>query len=232
LHASLTCEQPIQKLVVLSAQAILVLAAIGHLHRLRKKPTNAARSTAKANTTVAGMIASSMACMSVIALSARGERAANTSGEIRGISVPLRGFRCPSVPLSRQVTHLDQLRKRRFHRHFRNFHAERKLRTASARNLRSYFRAPSETRENADEISISSGSVPGPSSAIREHKGTENRRTAPKTGEKVGDDSPSVRSLEAQDERYDAADDFSRSIDDCYRAVRARVAGGGKGWPR
>jgi hypothetical protein len=29
---------------------------------------------------------------------------------------------------------------------------------------------------------------------------------------------------------YDAADDFSRSLDDCYRAVRERVAAGGKGW--
>jgi hypothetical protein len=29
---------------------------------------------------------------------------------------------------------------------------------------------------------------------------------------------------------YDAADDFSRSIDDCYRAVRERVAAGGEGW--
>jgi hypothetical protein len=37
---------------------------------------------------------------------------------------------------------------------------------------------------------------------------------------------------EAQDESYNAADDFSRSIDACYRAVRERVAAGGKGWPR
>jgi hypothetical protein len=35
---------------------------------------------------------------------------------------------------------------------------------------------------------------------------------------------------EAQDEPYDAADDFSRSIDDCYAAIRDRVAAGGKGW--
>ena len=35
---------------------------------------------------------------------------------------------------------------------------------------------------------------------------------------------------EAQGESYDAADDFSRSLDDCYRAVRERVAAGGKGW--
>jgi hypothetical protein len=41
---------------------------------------------------------------------------------------------------------------------------------------------------------------------------------------------PSVRSLEAQDEPYDAADDFSRSLDNCYAAVRERVAAGGKGW--
>jgi len=37
---------------------------------------------------------------------------------------------------------------------------------------------------------------------------------------------------QARDEPYDAADDFSRSLDDCYRAIRARVAAGGKGWPR
>jgi hypothetical protein len=30
---------------------------------------------------------------------------------------------------------------------------------------------------------------------------------------------------------YDATDDFSRSIDDCYAAIRARVTAGGKGWP-
>ena len=35
---------------------------------------------------------------------------------------------------------------------------------------------------------------------------------------------------EAQDESYDAADDFGRSLDACYAAVRARVAAGGKGW--
>jgi len=35
---------------------------------------------------------------------------------------------------------------------------------------------------------------------------------------------------EAQDEPYDAAVDFSRSIDACYRAIRERVAAGGKGW--
>jgi hypothetical protein len=39
-----------------------------------------------------------------------------------------------------------------------------------------------------------------------------------------------VRSLEAQDELYDATDDFSRSIDDCYRAIRERVRAGGEGW--
>jgi hypothetical protein len=39
-----------------------------------------------------------------------------------------------------------------------------------------------------------------------------------------------VRSLEAQDEPYDAADDFGRSLDACYRAVRARKAQGGPGW--
>ena len=35
---------------------------------------------------------------------------------------------------------------------------------------------------------------------------------------------------EARDEPYDAANDFSRSLDDCYRAIRERVAAGGKAW--
>jgi N6-adenosine-specific RNA methylase IME4 len=30
--------------------------------------------------------------------------------------------------------------------------------------------------------------------------------------------------------KYDATDDFASSIDDCYAAVRARVAAGGEGW--
>jgi len=30
---------------------------------------------------------------------------------------------------------------------------------------------------------------------------------------------------------YNATDDFARSIDDCYAAVRERKAAGGKGWP-
>jgi hypothetical protein len=29
---------------------------------------------------------------------------------------------------------------------------------------------------------------------------------------------------------YDATDDFSRSVEDCYRAVRERKVQGGKGW--
>jgi hypothetical protein len=29
---------------------------------------------------------------------------------------------------------------------------------------------------------------------------------------------------------YDANADFAKSLDDCYRAVRERVAAGGKGW--
>ena len=36
--------------------------------------------------------------------------------------------------------------------------------------------------------------------------------------------------FEARDEPYDAANDFSRSLDDCYRAIRERVAAGGKAW--
>jgi hypothetical protein len=39
-----------------------------------------------------------------------------------------------------------------------------------------------------------------------------------------------VRAAHAQDEPYDAADDFARSLDDCYRAIRERVARGGEGW--
>jgi hypothetical protein len=35
---------------------------------------------------------------------------------------------------------------------------------------------------------------------------------------------------EAQDEPYDATDDFSRSIDACYAVIRDRVAAGGEGW--
>jgi len=41
-----------------------------------------------------------------------------------------------------------------------------------------------------------------------------------------------VIALRAQDKPYDAADDFSRSLDACYAAIRERVAAGGKGWPR
>jgi len=38
------------------------------------------------------------------------------------------------------------------------------------------------------------------------------------------------RCLAPQDEPYDAADDFNRSIDACYAAIRDRVAAGGEGW--
>ena len=34
----------------------------------------------------------------------------------------------------------------------------------------------------------------------------------------------------SDDESYDAADDFSRSLDACYAAIRVRVAAGGKAW--
>jgi hypothetical protein len=34
----------------------------------------------------------------------------------------------------------------------------------------------------------------------------------------------------AQHDDYNAADDFSRSIDECYRAIRERKAKGGPGW--
>ena len=32
-------------------------------------------------------------------------------------------------------------------------------------------------------------------------------------------------------EKYDAEDDFSKSIEECYRVIRERKANGGKGWP-
>lgn len=35
---------------------------------------------------------------------------------------------------------------------------------------------------------------------------------------------------EQHDDDYDAADDMTRSLQECYGAVRARVAAGGKGW--
>jgi site-specific DNA-methyltransferase (adenine-specific) len=34
-----------------------------------------------------------------------------------------------------------------------------------------------------------------------------------------------------QSNEYDGTDDFDRSIDECYRAIRERKAAGGKGWP-
>jgi hypothetical protein len=37
------------------------------------------------------------------------------------------------------------------------------------------------------------------------------------------------RDVESLD-TYDATDDFSRSVDDCYAAIRERVAAGGKRW--
>ena len=35
---------------------------------------------------------------------------------------------------------------------------------------------------------------------------------------------------EVQNDDYDAAADFARSIDECYRAIHERVAAGGPGW--
>jgi hypothetical protein len=67
-------------------------------------------------------------------------------------------------------------------------------------------------------------------SAKPEHSGTNLPESARRVPEFLPKDSPSVRSLEAQDEPYDAADDFSRSLDDCYAAIRARIRVGGKGW--
>jgi hypothetical protein len=34
----------------------------------------------------------------------------------------------------------------------------------------------------------------------------------------------------AVSDSYNANVDFAESLDDCYRAVRARIAAGGKGW--
>jgi hypothetical protein len=34
----------------------------------------------------------------------------------------------------------------------------------------------------------------------------------------------------AVSDSYNANADFAASLDDCYRAVRARIAAGGKGW--
>ncbi len=39
----------------------------------------------------------------------------------------------------------------------------------------------------------------------------------------------SERNRRARD-RYNGADDFSKSIDEAYRVIRERVAAGGKGW--
>src|SRR5262249_21254151 len=54
-----------------------------------------------------------------------GERAANASGEIRGLSVPFGDFRCPYVPLLRRAGSLCRAHKRPFHRHFRAVYPER-----------------------------------------------------------------------------------------------------------
>jgi len=88
--------------------------------------------------------------------------------------------------------------------------------------------ATSKPRRNADEIEVSPPWGTPALRAIGERKGTKSpgaERKVPKFSPK---DSPSVRSLEAQDD-YDAADDFARSLDDCYRAIRERVAAGGEG---
>jgi hypothetical protein len=39
-----------------------------------------------------------------------------------------------------------------------------------------------------------------------------------------------ARRADLQADDYDAGDDFSRSLDDCYAAIRARIRVGGKGW--
>jgi hypothetical protein len=82
---------------------------------------------------------------------------------------------------------------------------------------------------NADEIGIFRLSENSEVATRREHKGTESPGVARRVPEFPPEHSPSVHSLQARDESYNAADDFSRSLDDCYRAIRERVAAGGKG---
>jgi hypothetical protein len=90
--------------------------------------------------------------------------------------------------------------------------------------------AASKPGRSADEIGVSHAPTAYRKPVIGERKGTKSPGAARRVPEFLPKDSPSVRSLEAQDEPYDAADDFSRSLDACYAAIRERVARGGEGW--
>src|SRR5262245_39443255 len=83
---------------------------------------------------------------------------------------------------------------------------------------------------NVDEIEVYRQSINSPPVAGRERNGTKSPGVERRVPEFLPKHSPSVRSLEAQDEPHDAADDFSRSLDACYAAICERVRAGGKGW--
>ena len=59
-------------------------------------------------------------------------------------------------------------------------------------NLRSYFRAPSKTLGNADEMGLSKEMGGNPLTSIGERKGTKNRGMERKTAEKTADCSPAI----------------------------------------
>jgi hypothetical protein len=46
----------------------------------------------------------------------------------------------------------------------------------------------------------------------------------------MGDDTKQKPEPPPESDDYDASDDFTRSIEDCYAAIRERKANGGKGW--
>jgi hypothetical protein len=62
--------------------------------------------------------------------------------------------------------------------------------------------------------------VTNPPFALAEKFVWDRRHNGPATIDRIQWESP-----------YDAEDDFARSIDECYAAVKARKAAGGKGWP-
>src|SRR6516165_9428244 len=74
-------------------------------------------------------------------------------------------------------------------------------RPASTNSRRSYFSDPARARRNAGEMGVYRQSINSTAGATRERKGTKNYRTPPKTGEKTGDDSPSVRGARDDDAR-------------------------------
>jgi len=46
----------------------------------------------------------------------------------------------------------------------------------------------------------------------------------------MGDEKPNPEAPTTTEDEYDATDDFARSIEEAYRAIRERKANGGKGW--